>query len=85
MRLKNKKCIVTGAGAGIGRAIAQAFVAEGASVALLDIDAAKAERAAKAIADANSAASICRAFRCDVGSSGDVQTAFAWPATIRVI
>lgn len=37
-RLKGKVAIVTAAGAGIGRAIAQSFVAEGATVYATDID-----------------------------------------------
>ncbi|MES1158401.1 MAG: SDR family oxidoreductase [Terricaulis silvestris] len=40
MRLKNKKALVTAAGAGIGRASALAFHAEGAEVWAADIDAA---------------------------------------------
>lgn len=37
-RLKNKRCLVTGAGAGIGRETALAFVREGATVVATDID-----------------------------------------------
>jgi meso-butanediol dehydrogenase / (S,S)-butanediol dehydrogenase / diacetyl reductase len=39
MRLKNKVAIVTGAGAGIGRAIASRYAREGASVIIADVDA----------------------------------------------
>jgi NAD(P)-dependent dehydrogenase (short-subunit alcohol dehydrogenase family) len=39
MRLKDKLCIVTGAARGIGEAIAEAFVAEGARVVVTDVDA----------------------------------------------
>ena len=39
MRLKNKTAIVTGAGAGIGRAIAERFGREGASVVIAEVDA----------------------------------------------
>ena len=38
MRLRDKVCIVTGAGSGIGRASAELFAAEGASVVAADID-----------------------------------------------
>jgi NAD(P)-dependent dehydrogenase (short-subunit alcohol dehydrogenase family) len=37
-RLEGKRAIVTGAGAGIGRAIALRLAAEGARVALADVD-----------------------------------------------
>jgi 2-keto-3-deoxy-L-fuconate dehydrogenase len=40
-RLDGKTCLVTAAGQGIGRAIAEAFLAEGARVIATDLDAAK--------------------------------------------
>ena len=46
-RLKGKRAIVTGAGAGIGEAIAIRLSSEGARVALADLD----EQAAKGVAD----------------------------------
>ncbi len=45
MRFKGKKVMVTGAGHGIGLAIAQAFVAEGARVAVNDITSERIDRA----------------------------------------
>ena len=47
MRLKGKICIVTGAGAGIGQAIALRFAEEGAHLVLNDIR----ERSGKATLD----------------------------------
>jgi glucose 1-dehydrogenase len=47
-RLSGKRALVTGAAQGIGKAIAAAFVAEGAQVLLIDLDAARlAETAAE--------------------------------------
>ena len=43
MRLENKSAVVTGAGSGIGRSIAELFAAEGARVAVLDIRAEPAQ------------------------------------------
>ena len=41
MKLQDKLVVVTGAGSGIGRATAQAFAAEGARVAVCDVDQAR--------------------------------------------
>ena len=49
MRLSGKTAIITGAARGIGAAFAGAYAREGASVAIADIDMARAEATAKAI------------------------------------
>ena len=47
MRLESRRAIVTGGAGGIGRAIAQRFIAEGARVMLADIDAPRLRETAK--------------------------------------
>jgi D-sorbitol dehydrogenase (acceptor) len=49
MRLKGKTAIITGAARGIGRGFAEAYVREGATVAIADINLAAAEKSAKEI------------------------------------
>ena len=67
--LAGKAAIVTGAGDGIGRAIAEAFAAAGARVACADIDGQKAE--ATATACGNGALAV----PCDVTSESDTRAA----------
>jgi NAD(P)-dependent dehydrogenase (short-subunit alcohol dehydrogenase family) len=73
MRLQGKKAIVTGGAAGIGKAIAAAFVAEGAEVAIFDLHLDKAANVAAEIAQRGG--KIC-AIQCDVGFSDHVARAF---------
>jgi len=51
-RLAGKSAIVTGAARGIGRAFAEAYVREGATVAIADIDRDRAEATAREIGEA---------------------------------
>lgn len=74
MRLDGRIALVTGAGGGIGRAIALAFAAEGAAVDVTDIDAAAAEAVAGEIAASGGKA---RGYGLDVTDAGSVKAAFA--------
>lgn len=72
--LNAKTAIVTGAGSGIGRAIATTFAAQGARLFALDLDLAGAQETAASIAAAGGAAA---AVECDVTSTASVAAAFA--------
>lgn len=67
MRLAGKIAVVTGAGSGIGRAIAVRFAREGAGLALVDRDPAGLE-ASRALVEAAGAAVLARV--ADVGAPG---------------
>jgi len=69
MRLEGKTALVTGAGSGIGKCIAETYVREGARVAVVDIDAAAAKNVARTIG--NNAIAL----RCDVSKKADVEGA----------
>jgi NAD(P)-dependent dehydrogenase (short-subunit alcohol dehydrogenase family) len=72
--LQGKNAVVTGAGAGIGRAIALAFAKAGAQVACVDLDGQAAERTSRSIAESGRRAI---AVSCDVGVESDVIAATA--------
>lgn len=68
MRLKNKAALVTGAGSGIGKEIAEVFAREGARVMCADRNEETASAAAAAITSAGGTAASVRA---DVGQPAD--------------
>lgn len=75
MRLENKVAIVTGAGRNIGEAVGQAFVKEGASVALVDIRLDAVQAVADAINTANPGRAL--AIATDVSSATSVEAMVA--------
>ncbi len=74
--LSNKVAFVTGAASGFGAGIARAFVAEGAKVALLDINLEPAQALQKEFG------TNTVAVRCDVSSGSSVRDAVAVAATV---
>ena len=72
-RLADRRAVITGGAAGIGRAIAAAFLAEGASVLIADVDGAAAQRCAAELASAGAMAGTISALACDVTSAADTK------------
>jgi NAD(P)-dependent dehydrogenase (short-subunit alcohol dehydrogenase family) len=70
VRLARQRCLVTGGANGIGRAVTRAFTAEGADVAVLDIDA-EACAAVAAALDGR-----CLALHADVADADAMEAAF---------
>jgi NAD(P)-dependent dehydrogenase (short-subunit alcohol dehydrogenase family) len=70
-RLEGKIALVTGGGAGIGRAICETFAREGAHVLVADIDGDAAQETASAIVTANGAA---EAHTVDITDTTEVRT-----------
>ena len=75
MRLKGKGAIVTGAGSGIGEAVARCYAAEGAQVVTVGRTLAKLERAREA---AGEAAERLHPYALDVGDAEAVDAMVEW-------
>jgi NAD(P)-dependent dehydrogenase (short-subunit alcohol dehydrogenase family) len=72
MTFKDKLALVTGAGSGLGRAIAEALAARGAVVGAIDVNEAAARETAALIAKSGKRAS---AYRADMSKSAEVDAA----------
>ena len=73
-RFAGKVVVVTGGGGGIGGATSRRFAAEGAKVAVFDLNLDAAEKVA---ADIRAAGGIAKAFACDIAKRADVDAAVA--------
>jgi 3-oxoacyl-[acyl-carrier protein] reductase len=71
MLLKDRVALITGAGQGIGAAIAHAYAAHGAQVAVVDVNAEAADRTAATVRAEGGAA---RGFACNVAAREQVQS-----------
>jgi NAD(P)-dependent dehydrogenase (short-subunit alcohol dehydrogenase family) len=72
VNLKGQVAVVTGGAQGIGRAIAAALAANGAAVAIFDIE---AETARRAVEELQAGGHTVAAFACDVADGPQVQAA----------
>lgn len=68
MKLEGKTALITGAARGIGKAFAEAYVAEGARVVIADIDIARARESAEEIGDG------ARAVKLDVTDPDEIES-----------
>jgi NAD(P)-dependent dehydrogenase (short-subunit alcohol dehydrogenase family) len=72
--LQNKKAVVTGAGSGIGKAIALLFAQQGAEVHILELS---EEAAATTVSEINSTGGKVKVYACNVAQQAAVVDTFA--------
>src|SRR5579875_2006609 len=80
--LQNKIALITGAGSGIGKAVAVLFAKQGANVYVTDINAEAANAVASSITDSGG---IAHTIICNVSNQQEVKTAFAHLNRIDVL
>ena len=80
--LTNKNAVVTGAGSGIGKAVALVLARQGAHVTIVDINEAEADAVVKEIEGAGGKAA---AVAVDVSDQGKVDAAFAGLAALDIL
>jgi NAD(P)-dependent dehydrogenase (short-subunit alcohol dehydrogenase family) len=76
-RLEGKIAVITGAGSGMGKAMAELFSSEGANVVLVDISGKQNEVAAAINGGANANAVRAVPVHCDVSNEAEVQAMIA--------
>lgn len=81
-KMTGKKAIVTGAGSGIGRAIAKLFAAQGAFVYVADISSQQADAVVASIKEEGGQAA---SMLCDVANQSAVKEAFAVATQIDIL
>ena len=81
--LSGKTAVITGAGSGIGKAIAIAFAKQGAHVEVLDLD---ESAAAEVVAEIKDSGGSATASACDVADADSVESTFeaAWKRQQRL-
>jgi NAD(P)-dependent dehydrogenase (short-subunit alcohol dehydrogenase family) len=77
MQLEGKRALITGAAQGIGKATALTFAREGAALAILDLNLAGAEAAAK---ECEALGATASAYACDMTDEAQVEAVFSQAA-----
>jgi NAD(P)-dependent dehydrogenase (short-subunit alcohol dehydrogenase family) len=72
MRFSEKVCVVSGAGSGIGKAVAKQFAREGGKVVVVDLNREHGDQTVQEIASAKGEAVFAK---CNVGDEGEVRAA----------